>query len=58
VLSRLLEPFIRDLGAGRLELVVLEYLSKSSSSIGKSESIKEIEIRRVNKLVGVSLGVG
>jgi hypothetical protein len=38
--------------------VALEYLSKSSSSIGKSESVKEIEIRRVNELVRVSLRVG
>ena len=58
MLSRLLEPFIRDLGVGRWELVALECLLKSSSSIGKLKSVKEIEIRQVNELVGVSLGVG
>jgi hypothetical protein len=31
---------------------------KSSSSIRKLESVKEIEIRQVNELVRVSLGVG
>jgi hypothetical protein len=36
--------------------MALECLSKSSSSIGKSESVKEIEIGRVDELVGVSLG--
>jgi hypothetical protein len=38
--------------------VALECLSKSSSSVGKSKSVKEIEIGRVNELVRVSLGVG
>jgi hypothetical protein len=38
--------------------VALEYLSKSSSSVGKLESVKEIEIRRVNELVRASLGAG
>jgi hypothetical protein len=37
--------------------VALEYLSKSSFSVGKSESIKEIEIRQVNELVRVFLRV-
>jgi hypothetical protein len=58
VLSRLLEPFVRDLGARRLELVVLECLSKSSSNVRKLKSVKEIEIRQVNELVGASLGAG
>jgi hypothetical protein len=38
--------------------VALECLSKSSSSIRKLKSIKEIEIRQVNKLIEVSLRVG
>jgi hypothetical protein len=38
--------------------VVLECLSKSSFSVGKLKSIKEIEIRQVNELVGVFLRVG
>jgi hypothetical protein len=58
VLLGLLEPFIRDLGVGRWELVVLEYLLKSSFSVGKLEFVKEIEIRQVNELVRVSLRVG
>jgi hypothetical protein len=58
MLLGLLKPFVRDLGAGRWELVVLECLLKSSSSVGKLESVKEIEIGRVNELVGASLGVG
>jgi hypothetical protein len=58
VLLGLPKPFIRDLGVGRWELVVLEYLLKSSSSIRKLKSIKEIEIRQVNELVRVSLRVG
>jgi hypothetical protein len=38
--------------------VALECLSKSSSSVGKSESVEEIEIGRVDELVGASLGAG